>query len=438
MPRARGGRRGDPRHRPRDDDGHGHGPAARSRAPTCAGLDDVLAALSRAEEEWGEHFAPPLLLRRLVAQGRLGAKTRSGLLPLPAARRAATRTPRSSSRPAARSRSRGWTTRPRTRLAARWSTSCAAVWDVVEAAPEVRALIIASPNPALFCAGADIRAFTEWEPAAGEDAPALGPRAAAQLRALADDDDRGRQRPRVRRRVRARDGLRRAPRRLLGELRPARDRPRDHARPRRHAAPAAAGRPGQGARDEHDRRGGLGRGRLRARARQPRGGRPRAVRRRAAVGAQVSRGQAPIAARADQARLRTRATSTTASRPSSRPSATVFATEDAREGIGAFLGKRRPEVPRDVTPERHRSRPPRRADPRARLGRRAHGGGDLGAVRDPRLPLAPDRPVAQRRPDGGRPHRRVPARPGALLDASTGSASRCCATSGPTARTPRS
>ena len=45
----------------------------------------------------------------------------------------------------------------------------AAVWDVVEAAPEVRALIIASPNPALFCAGADIRAFTEWEPSAGEE-----------------------------------------------------------------------------------------------------------------------------------------------------------------------------------------------------------------------------------------------------------------------------
>jgi enoyl-CoA hydratase / 3-hydroxyacyl-CoA dehydrogenase len=42
------------------------------------GLDDVLAALERAEEEWGEHFAPPLVLRRMVAQGRLGAKTGKG------------------------------------------------------------------------------------------------------------------------------------------------------------------------------------------------------------------------------------------------------------------------------------------------------------------------------------------------------------------------
>src|SRR5919199_2101437 len=39
------------------------------------GLDDVLEALERAESEWGEHYAPPKILRRLVAQGRLGKKT---------------------------------------------------------------------------------------------------------------------------------------------------------------------------------------------------------------------------------------------------------------------------------------------------------------------------------------------------------------------------
>src|SRR3954463_9984418 len=36
------------------------------------GLDSVLEALERAEREWGENFAPPQILRRLVAQGRLG------------------------------------------------------------------------------------------------------------------------------------------------------------------------------------------------------------------------------------------------------------------------------------------------------------------------------------------------------------------------------
>jgi len=51
------------------------GPFARA---DFRGLDDVLAALERAEQEWGEHFAPPLVLRRLVGQGRLGAKTGKG------------------------------------------------------------------------------------------------------------------------------------------------------------------------------------------------------------------------------------------------------------------------------------------------------------------------------------------------------------------------
>ena len=56
------------------------GPFARA---DFRGLDDVLAALERAEEEWGEHFAPPLVLRRLVAQGRLGAKSGQGFYPYP-------------------------------------------------------------------------------------------------------------------------------------------------------------------------------------------------------------------------------------------------------------------------------------------------------------------------------------------------------------------
>src|SRR4051794_9512047 len=47
------------------------------------GLDDVLEALERAESDWGEQFSPPLTLRRLVAQGRLGKKTGQGFFPYP-------------------------------------------------------------------------------------------------------------------------------------------------------------------------------------------------------------------------------------------------------------------------------------------------------------------------------------------------------------------
>ena len=45
------------------------------------GLDEVLARLERAGVEWGEHFEPPTILRRLVAQGRLGVKTGQGFFP---------------------------------------------------------------------------------------------------------------------------------------------------------------------------------------------------------------------------------------------------------------------------------------------------------------------------------------------------------------------
>src|ERR1700746_2839078 len=42
------------------------------------GLDEVLARLDHAAGEWGERFEAPAILRRLVAQGRLGAKAGQG------------------------------------------------------------------------------------------------------------------------------------------------------------------------------------------------------------------------------------------------------------------------------------------------------------------------------------------------------------------------
>ncbi|HYQ12591.1 MAG TPA: 3-hydroxyacyl-CoA dehydrogenase family protein, partial [Solirubrobacterales bacterium] len=51
------------------------GPLARADE---AGLDEMLDRLELAQREWGDGFAPPLLLRRLVNQGRLGKKTGQG------------------------------------------------------------------------------------------------------------------------------------------------------------------------------------------------------------------------------------------------------------------------------------------------------------------------------------------------------------------------
>ena len=67
----------------------------------------MLAGLERAEAEWGEAFEAPLILRRLVAQGRLGQKSGQGFFPYPRPDEGFQQGRRSSSRPAATSPSRG-------------------------------------------------------------------------------------------------------------------------------------------------------------------------------------------------------------------------------------------------------------------------------------------------------------------------------------------
>jgi enoyl-CoA hydratase/3-hydroxyacyl-CoA dehydrogenase len=140
------------------------GPFARA---DFRGLDDVLAALERAQDDWGEHFEPPLILRRLVAQGRLGAKSGQGFYPYPQVES-------------------GYETAPvkldmRDDVAVVWldnppanSLSPAvieglrAAWDDL-VSRGARTMILASPNPTLFCAGADIKAFTKWDADSGRD-----------------------------------------------------------------------------------------------------------------------------------------------------------------------------------------------------------------------------------------------------------------------------
>jgi enoyl-CoA hydratase / 3-hydroxyacyl-CoA dehydrogenase len=131
------------------------------------GLDEVLAALERAAQEWGERFAPPLILRRLVAQGRLGGKSGQGFF---AYKRPDDGFEQGKS---VQLETRGptaiaWLDRPPANsLSPQVIEELGRVWDHVDADDSIRALVIASANPMLFCAGADIKAFTQMDEETG-------------------------------------------------------------------------------------------------------------------------------------------------------------------------------------------------------------------------------------------------------------------------------
>src|SRR5215210_6550035 len=133
-------------------------PFARADA---TGLDEVLEALERAQSEWGEAFEPPLILRRLVAQGRLGKKTGQGFFPYP-------QPDDGRSRETVLLETRDeigivWLNRPPANpLSPQVIRELSQLWQEVEG--EVRALVFASSNIFTFSAGADIKEFTKMKP----------------------------------------------------------------------------------------------------------------------------------------------------------------------------------------------------------------------------------------------------------------------------------
>src|SRR5437764_13087886 len=114
------------------------------------GLDDVHEALERAQSEWGESFEPPRILRRLVAQGRLGKKTGQGFFPYP-------QPDEGQSRETIALETRGdvgivWLNRaPTNPLSPQVIGELAELWEEVEG--KLRALVFASSNIFTFSAG---------------------------------------------------------------------------------------------------------------------------------------------------------------------------------------------------------------------------------------------------------------------------------------------
>ena len=118
------------------------------------GLDEVLTALERVAVEGGESFAPPRLLRRLVAQGRLGRKAGQGFFPYPR--------PDEELETLALEERAGtaivWLNRPPTNpISPQVIADLSEAWGRLDG--EARAVVITSSTPFAFSAGADIKEF---------------------------------------------------------------------------------------------------------------------------------------------------------------------------------------------------------------------------------------------------------------------------------------
>lgn len=131
------------------------------------GLDKALETIERLEEKYRERFTPPVTLRRLVAQGRLGLASGQGFYPYPQ--------PDEGEQPeTVKLETRGevaiaWLANlPMNAISPDVIRDLRTVWERVKAADGVGAMVVASSVPIVFSAGADIKAFTQMDEAAGK------------------------------------------------------------------------------------------------------------------------------------------------------------------------------------------------------------------------------------------------------------------------------
>ena len=172
LPAGRGGGLLGPRHRPRDDGRRRSRPAqgtpaavleGRRRGPRRgAGADGGPAGALRRP------LRPASLLRRLVAQGRLGLKSGQGFYPYP-------QPDEGEQAETVKLETRGdvaiaWLANlPMNAVSPDVIRDLKTVWERVKASDGVGAMVIASSIPVVFSAGADIKAFTQMDEGGGEE-----------------------------------------------------------------------------------------------------------------------------------------------------------------------------------------------------------------------------------------------------------------------------
>jgi len=132
------------------------------------GLDKVLEQIEQLEEKHGERFAPPVTLKRLVAQGRLGLGSGQGFYPYP-------QPDEGEQAETVKLETRGdvaiaWLANlPMNAVSPDVIRDLGTVWEKVKASDEIGAMVIASAIPVVFSAGADIKAFTKMDEGSGKE-----------------------------------------------------------------------------------------------------------------------------------------------------------------------------------------------------------------------------------------------------------------------------
>jgi enoyl-CoA hydratase/3-hydroxyacyl-CoA dehydrogenase len=127
------------------------------------GLDEIVQALENAPESWGDWTEPPLLLRRMVAQGRLGKKSGQGFYPYISDSAETKETVALEWRDDVAIL---WLNRPPMNpLSPTVISELAELWKQVDG--KARVMIVASSNTFTFAAGADIKEFTKMDEATG-------------------------------------------------------------------------------------------------------------------------------------------------------------------------------------------------------------------------------------------------------------------------------
>jgi enoyl-CoA hydratase / 3-hydroxyacyl-CoA dehydrogenase len=134
------------------------------------GLDVTLEKLENLAERHPDRFSVPRVIKRLVAQGRLGIASGQGFYAYPRADEGEqTETVKLETRPEQGVAIAWLANAPMNAISPSVIADLATVWERVKSTDGIGAMVIASSIPVVFSAGADIKAFTQLDEAGGKE-----------------------------------------------------------------------------------------------------------------------------------------------------------------------------------------------------------------------------------------------------------------------------